>query len=108
MCSISQSKEQLWGFKLQGRYILNVCSSFLYYFSIEQTLHLPEFVEWCVSNYSPTERVIMKKNTTRILCQVNAKVVREVLNVPKNFPGNPEVFSEEPWFNCIGSVSLKS
>ena len=37
----------------------------------------------------------MNKNTTRILCQVNENVICELLNVPENFPGNPEVFSEE-------------
>ena len=52
-------------------------------------------MEWCVSNYSPMERVIMKKNSPRILCQVNAKVVHEVLNVLDNFSGNPIFFSED-------------
>ena len=61
VCRISQSKEQLWSFKSQGRDVLNAWNSFMYYFSIEQTLYYPEFVEWCVNNYSPTERVIMNK-----------------------------------------------
>ena len=73
--SISQSKEQLWSFKSQGRDVFDVWNSIMYYFSIEQTLYYPEFVEWCVNNYSPTGRVIMNKNATRILCQVNAKVI---------------------------------
>ena len=40
VCSVSVSKERLWHHNLQGNYILNVCSSFLYYFAIEQTLSL--------------------------------------------------------------------
>ena len=34
-CSVSVSKEHLWQYTLQGNDILNVCSSFLYYFAIE-------------------------------------------------------------------------
>ena len=35
ICSVSVSKEHLWQHNSQGNDILNVCSSFLYYFSIE-------------------------------------------------------------------------
>ena len=81
MCSISQSKEQLWSIKSEGIDVLNVWNSFMYYFCVEQTLYYPGFVEWCVNNYSPIERVIMNKNATNILCQVNTKFIHEVLNV---------------------------
>ena len=37
----------------------------------------------------------MNKNSTRILCQVNANIIREVLNVPDIFPENTEALSEE-------------
>ena len=67
ICSISPSKEWLWEFKTRGNDVLNVVGSLLYHFSIEKTLHFPEFVEWCVNNYSLTERVIMNSNTTIIL-----------------------------------------
>ena len=70
----------------------------MYYFSIEKTLYYPEFVEWCVNNYSPTKRVIMNKNGTKILCQVNAKGIHKVLNVLKIFPVNVEALSEETLF----------
>ena len=45
VCNISQSKEKLWSFKSHGRNVLNVCHSFLYYFSVDQTLCYPEFIE---------------------------------------------------------------
>ena len=67
----------------------------MYYFSVEKTLYYPKFVEWCVNNYSPTKRVIMKQNATRILCQVNANIICEILNVPEIFPKNTEALSEE-------------
>ena len=57
--SVSVSKERLWHYNSQGNDVLNVCKSFLYYFALEQTLHFPEFPEWCVVNYSPSQRVIM-------------------------------------------------
>ena len=63
VCSVSVSKENLWQHNSQGNDILNFCSSFLYYFSIEQTLPFPEFVEWCENNYSSSERVIMSHTT---------------------------------------------
>ena len=52
--SVSVSKESLWHYKSQGNDVLNVYKSFLYYFAIEQTLHFPEFMEWCAVNYSPS------------------------------------------------------
>ena len=64
-------------------------------FLYRANLYYPEFVEWCVSNFSPTERVIMNKNATIILCQVNAKFIRLVLNVPEIFIVNTEALSEE-------------
>ena len=50
--SVLVSKERLWQYNSQGNDILNACKSFLYYFSIEQTLHFLEFVEWCAVNSS--------------------------------------------------------
>ena len=52
--SVSVSKDKLSHFNLQGNDVLNVCKSFLYYFTLEQTLHFPEFAEWCAVNYSPS------------------------------------------------------
>ena len=42
--NVSVSKEWLWQCNLQGNDVLNVYSSFSYYFAIEQTLPFPEFV----------------------------------------------------------------
>ena len=57
--SVSVSKEHLWQYNSQGNDILNVYSSFLYYFAIDQTLPFPKSVEWCVNSYLSFERVIM-------------------------------------------------
>ena len=62
--SVSVSKEKLWYYNSQGNDVLNVCKSFLYYFSLEQTLHFPEFAEWCAVNYSPSQRIIVSQSTS--------------------------------------------
>ena len=82
--SVSVSKEILWQYNSQGNDILNACKSFLYHFAIEQTLHFPEFAEWCAVKYSCSERVIVSHSTSRILCKINAKSIRENLNLPDN------------------------
>ena len=62
--SMSVSKERLWYYHSQGNDVLNVCKSFLYYFTLEQTLHFPEFAEWCAINYSPSQRIIVSQSTS--------------------------------------------
>ena len=88
--SVSVSKDHLWQYNLQGNDILNVCSSFLYYFDIEQTLPFPEFVEWCTNSYSSSERVIMSHTMSKIICKVDMKTVRGILSLPDNFPDSCE------------------
>ena len=73
---------------------MNVCKSFLYYFALEQTLHFPEFAEWYAVNYSPSQRIIMSQSTSRILCKVNATVIRENLNLPDSYPDSRESVNE--------------
>ena len=92
--SVSVSKEILWYYHSQGNDILNVCKSFLYYIALKQTLHFPEFAEWCAINYSPSQRIIMSHSTSRILCKVNAQVIHENLNLPENYPDNRESVNE--------------
>ena len=92
--NVSVSKERLWQCNLQGNDVLNICSSFSYYFAIEQTLSFPEFVEWCTSNYSPSERVVMSHTTSKIFCKVDAKSIRGIINLPDSFPDNCESLNE--------------
>ena len=92
--SVSVSKEILWYYHPQGNNVLNVCKSFLYYFALEQTLHFPEFAEWCAIKYSPSQRIIISQSTSRILCKVNATVIRENLSLPENYPDSREIVNE--------------
>ena len=92
--NVSVSKEWLWQCNLQGNDVLSFCKSFSYYFAIEQTLLFPEFVEWCASSYSPSERVIMIHTTSKIICKIDAKSIRGILNLPDSFPDNCEFVNE--------------
>ena len=66
----------------------------MYHFAIEQTLHFPKFAEWCVVNYSSSERVIVSHSTSRILCRIDVKDIREILNFPNNYPDSRESVNE--------------
>ena len=92
--SVFISKERLGQYNLQGNDVLSVCKSFSYYFSIEQTLPFPEFVEWCARSYSPSERVIMSHFTSKILCKIDAKTIRGFLNLLDSFPDSDESVNE--------------
>ena len=95
VCSVSVSKEHLWQYNSQRNDIPNVCSSFSYYFSIEQTLPFPKFVKWCVKSYSSSERVIMSHTTSKILCKVDVKNVRGILSLPDHFHDSRESLNEQ-------------
>ena len=91
---VSVIKEWLWRYNSQGNDILNAYKSFLYYFAIEQTLHFPEFTEWCAVNYSSSKRVIVSRSTSRILCRIDAKATCGFLNLPDNYPDSHESVNE--------------
>ena len=109
--NVSVIKERLWRYNSQGNDILNSCKSFLYNFSIEQTLHFPEFVKWCAVNYLSSERFIVSHSTSRIFCRIDAKAIRGFLNLPDNYPDSREPINEsvlaEVYRNCKTEVRCK-
>ena len=92
--SVSGSKEKLWSYFSQGNDVLNVCKSFLYHFALEQTLHFPEFSEWCAVNYSPSQRVIVSRSASKILCKIDASAIRGNLSLPESYHVNRESVNE--------------
>ena len=105
--NVSVSKERSWQCNLQGNDVLNIYSSFSYYFAIEQTLLFPEFVEWCASSYSPSERVIMRHTTSKILCKVDAKAIHGIINLPDSFPDYCESLNESVLVEMYKSCKTK-
>lgn len=62
-------------------------------FSIELVFPFPEF-EWCVSNYSKFERVIMNSNGSKVSCHINSQSIRETLSIPESNEDMIKQFSE--------------
>ena len=68
--TIETTNNKLKILKDQGSDTHGVFKSFFYFFSVDQTPNCPEFVEWCVNNYSDAEGFIMNKPKSRILCPI--------------------------------------
>ena len=89
---ISQLKMR---FKDQGTDLHNFFQSYLYYFCPNKTLNFLDFIDWCTSNYSSSERVILDAAKSKIICLVNPLVIRYSLSVPHTITQNHEGFYEE-------------
>ena len=79
----------------QGSDTCGVFKSFFHFFSINQTPHFPEFVEWCACNFSTTEGVIMNRSKSKILCSVQVHVIRKTLHVLDEFVQISQKYREE-------------
>ena len=73
--AVDTTKNKLKILKDQGIDTHGVFSSYFFYFSVEQIPNCLELVEWCASNYSPYEGVIMDASRSTILCLVNSPVI---------------------------------
>ena len=82
---IDTFKKKLKLLKDQGTDIHNVYQNYFHFFTIDQTLDPPEFVDWCANNYSLSEKFIMDITNSKILCPVNYLVIRKTLLVPDEF-----------------------
>ena len=83
--TIEIAKDRLKVLKDQGNDTRGVFKSFFYIFFVNQTPNCPEFVEWCVSNYSEIEGVIMDSLKYKILCPIDVPSIRKPLVVPHEF-----------------------
>ena len=70
-------------------------------FVIESVFSYLEFIEWCVSNYSKLERVIMNSDGSKVLCYINPQSIREALSIPESNEYLIEQFSE---LSCLELV----
>ena len=97
---IEADKKKLELLKDQGIEVHGVFSSYFHCFSIYQTLSFLELVNWCASNYSSSERLIMDATNSKIPCLVinldiinNLSVLVEFMQVSKEF--NEEVIFQD-------------
>ena len=72
-----------------------VYRSHFHHFCPNQTLKLLDFVAWCASNYSPSERVLMESTRYMILFLINSLIIRYSLELPPSFTLKQEYFVEE-------------
>ena len=91
---IHKLKTKMDAFKDQGTGLHNVFQPHLYFFYPDQTLNFLDFINWCSSNYSLSERIIMDSSEMMIVCPVNALASRESIVIPPIFTQNQENFSE--------------
>ena len=84
-------------------------SFFFFYFSVEQTCSCPEFIAWCVSNYSPYEGVIMDASRSRMLCPINSFNIRNTFLIPSKFTQMSSEYNEGDilWFFKRSSAEKK-
>ena len=83
--AIEITRSKLENLKNRGGDTYGVFKSFFHFFSVGQTPHFLEFVEWCADNFSITEGVIMNKSKSKILCSVQAFVIHKTLDIPDEF-----------------------
>jgi hypothetical protein len=64
-------------------------------YAVEITFPFPEFINWCVEQYSHEERVVMNKLWSEVMCRVEILSIQESLDIPEYFSANYEPFNEE-------------
>ena len=60
------------------------------YFTLERSYHLPEFIQWSVSNYSKYDRFLMNCDGSKFHCEVNPQSIRDTIHVPETNVSNIE------------------
>ena len=93
--SIETVRGKLEILKDRGEDTCGVFKSFFHFFSVCQTPHFPEFVEWCADNFSVVEGVIMNKSKSKILCSVQDFVACKTLHIPDEFVHISQKYQEE-------------
>ena len=83
--SVYLLKNNLKVLKDQGTGIHEILCSHFHFFTTEQNLNFPEFVDWCASNNSSSERVIMDVVEYKILFPINSLVIRDKISFPTTF-----------------------
>ena len=87
--------------KDQGTDIHNLYQCYFHFFSTDQTLNYPEFVDWCADNYSLSKRLIMYVTSSKIPCPVNSLVIIKSLLVPDEFTLKSKDYNEESIIQCF-------
>ena len=93
--TIETAKGKLEVFKDQGSDTCGVFKSFFHFFSVNQTPHCPEFVEWCAYKFSATKGVIMNRSKSKILSYFQAHIIHKTLHILDEFVHISQKYQEE-------------
>jgi hypothetical protein len=92
---ISQLRSNLADVRGKGFPFLESVQASLILYATELCFQFPEFIGWCAEQYSESERVVIDKKGSKVLCKIDVVSVRESLKIPKSFSENFEPFDEE-------------
>ena len=99
--SIETTRSKLENLKNRGGDTCGVFKYFFHFFSVGQTPHFPEFVEWCVDNFFVAKGVIMNKSKYKILCSVQVFVIHKTMHIPEGFFHISQNYQEENIIRCF-------
>jgi hypothetical protein len=92
---ISVSRSNLADIKRKNIPFLEAVQASIVPYVVDLSFPFPEFVGWCTEKYSHSERVIVNKHGSLVLCRIDSLSVRKSLNIPEAFSINSESFNEE-------------
>jgi hypothetical protein len=74
---------------------LEVAQASITPYVVEVVFPFPEFIRWCVEQYSQEEKVILNKLGSDVLYEIDSLSLRHTLSIPESFPTVSEPFEEE-------------
>jgi hypothetical protein len=81
-------------------------------YATELCFQFPKFIGWCAKQYTESERVVIDKNGSKVLCKIDAMSIRESLKITKSFSENFEPFDEEEiirvYRECHPEIAFKN
>ena len=93
--------------RYQGNDVNGVCRSFLYLFSIDQTINFIEFIDWCAASYSTSKKVIMDTSRSKVLFPVSPLIIKNTFSIPGEFNDKYKEHNEESIFHCFREAAME-
>jgi hypothetical protein len=80
-----------------GRCILflEVVQATIVPYVVEITFPFPEFIGWCIKQYSHEERVVVNKQRSNLMYRLDILSIQYSLGIPESFSAISEPFNQE-------------
>ena len=105
--NIEATQVKLKALQSQGIDTYGVFRSFFFYVFVEQTPSCPEFIKWCIKNYSPFKGVIMDVSRYRLMCPINSLKIQNTLLIPSEFTQMSSEYNEADILHSFQGASNK-